>query len=109
MQIFAEKMLATSDPDEQDHMKKVGGIQLNFPGTSLLLLDWKYSKGTRVPCHFTAHVCFYYKIEPNLSNAIGSLACLDPVSLPSALPFHRYFSSHILPYAGMKRKYLVYF
>ncbi len=24
--------------------KKEGGIQLNFPGTTLVLMDWKYSK-----------------------------------------------------------------
>jgi hypothetical protein len=36
-------MVATGEvaPEET---KNVGGVQLNFPGTSLLLLDWKYSK-----------------------------------------------------------------
>jgi hypothetical protein len=24
--------------------KKEGGVQLNFPGTTLVLMDWKYSK-----------------------------------------------------------------
>jgi hypothetical protein len=43
-------MVATGEvaPEET---KNVGGVQLNFPGTSLLLLDWKYSK------EFGTHKC----------------------------------------------------
>jgi hypothetical protein len=28
----------------EEEGKKEGGIQLNFPGTTLVLMDWKYSK-----------------------------------------------------------------
>jgi hypothetical protein len=47
----------SKDQDEVDKMrkkekekkleeegKKEGGVQLNFPGTTLVLMDWKYSK-----------------------------------------------------------------
>ena len=40
-------MVVATDLDE-DKVKKVGGIQLNFPGTSLVLLDWKYNKEDHV-------------------------------------------------------------
>jgi hypothetical protein len=28
----------------EEEGKKEGGVQLNFPGTTLVLMDWKYSK-----------------------------------------------------------------
>ena len=40
-------MVVATDLDE-DKVKKVGGVQLNFPGTSLVLLDWKYNKEDHV-------------------------------------------------------------
>jgi hypothetical protein len=54
------KMLVPSDLEEQDVKKVgVGGIQLNFPGTSLILRDWKYSKGGKNPWN----LCFLYSAE----------------------------------------------
>ncbi len=39
-----KKLEKEKEKKVEEEEKKEGGIQLNFPGTTLVLMDWKYSK-----------------------------------------------------------------